>query len=382
MNPFNQAYGGYAQTSSSPSAHLCEFLKKPIIFVIGLFSSTSALLVLIGGIIISSIIGTLFDSLKNYAYMSDPNERIGFNFIGSFLQTYIIALVVISVALTLLGAIPYIIMYFRSRGGKKPTGAVTILQVVSIINLIGACFATLSVFMNLTLLTSFSSMFSDISRYSSVPDTAQAAADIASVTMIIYSIVMAVYVGLNLAYTINKVRLAFSAKGILKDRESKLKGISFVGVMNVITAIFEVISTISVIFITIMIICNPDIASATANYHGTSVNIQTDIISSLIAVLIVFCVASALECVTTISKAIASFGAKRHMSTLPPMQTPTNYYNDGYSNFDNNSFNPYQNGFQSPNSTGQYGNPYSSPYGGAETSYGNPYTNDNGGGSC
>lgn len=380
MNQFNTTYGGYGQTTlASPSSHLCQFLKKPVIFVIGLSSTVSVLLTLIGEIILYGLIGTLFDSLS--PYISSSSEIAAYQFFKNFLSTYFIVILTISTVLALLSSIPYLIMYFRSKGGKKPTGSVTVLQVVSIISLVGACFLVLMALLYIIIFATSASMLSAVSSSSGMYGSTTTSGAVAFIPLMIVIIMLSVLAAINLAYAINYVRLAFSAKSILRDESSKLKGAGFIGVINVISAVFQILGTISSIIMVISVLASPSTAFATARYGSTTIDMLPEIINTLTASLIILCAASVLNCIVIISKAVAAFGAKRHMSYYhgPTQTTPTNYYNDGYSNYDNNAFTPYQNSYQTPyqntNST-QYGN----PYGGNNTNYNNPYYSpDNGG---
>lgn len=383
MNQFNTTYGGYGQTTlASPSSHICQFLKKPVIFVIGLFSTVSVLLTLIGEIILYCLIGKLFDSLS--PYISSSSEIAAYQFFKNFLSTYVIVILTISTVLALLSSIPYLIMYFRSKGGKKPTGSVTVLQVVSIISLIGACFLVLMALLYIIIFATSASMLSAVSSSSGMYGSTTTSGAVAFIPLMIVIIMLSVIAAINLAYAINYVRLAFSAKSILRDESSKLKGASFIGVINVISAVFQILGTISSIIMVISILASPSTAFATAKYGSTTIDMLPEIINALIASMIILCIASVLNCIVIISKAVAAFGAKRHMSYYhgPTQTTPTNYYNDGYSNYDNTAFNPHQNSYQNPfqnpyqntNST-QYGN----PFGSSDTNYSNPYSTDNGG---
>ena len=380
MNQFNTTYGGYGQTTlASPSSHLCQFLKKPVIFVIGLSSTVSVLLTLIGEIILYGLIGTLFDALA--PYITSSSEIAAYQFFKNFLSTYVIVILTISTVLALLSSIPYLIMYFRSKGGKKPTGSVTVLQVVSIISLIGACFLVLMALLYIIIFATSASMLSAVSSSSGMYGSTTTSGAVAFIPLMIVIIMLSVLAAINLAYAINYVRLAFSAKSILRDESSKLKGAGFIGVINVISAVFQILGTISSIIMVISVLASPSTAFATARYGSTTIDMLRALINHITVSPIILCAASVLNCIVIISKAVAAFGAKRHMSYYhgPTQTTPTNYYNDGYSNYDNNAFNPYQNSYQTPyqntNST-QYGN----PYGGNNTNYNNPYYSpDNGG---
>lgn len=377
MNPFTQPYGGYGQTTlASPSSHLCGFLKKPVIFVIGLFSTLSALLALVGEIFITGLFSKLFNSIT--PYIKSGSEKTAFEFMKNFFSTYIIVVFSISTIMALLGAIPYLIMYFRSKGGKKPTGAVTVLQVVSVINLIGACFLVLFALLYVFIIAGSASMLSSVASSSGLYGSSTASGTAAIIPMIIVVIMMAVLAALNLTYAIGYVRLTFSAKSILKDQSSKLKNAGLIGVFNVISAVFSVISTVMSIIMAISLIVTPSAAFATARYGSTTIDMLPEVIGTLTAAMILFSAGNVFNCVVLISKAVAAFGAKRHMNSFIGMpqapQSPTSYYNDGYSNYDNNSFNPYQNGYTNTNA-----NPYAgNPFGGNDTNYGNPYTSQNG----
>lgn len=377
MNPFTQPYSGYGQTTlASPSSHLCGFLKKPVIFVIGLFSTVSALLALVGEIFITDVYSTLFNSISPY---TKPGvERTTFEFIKNFFSTYIIVVFSVTTILALLAAIPYLIMYFRSRGGKNPTGAVTVLQVASIINLVGACFLVLIALLYVFFIAVSASTLSAVQRSSSLYGSSTAPGTIALIPMTIVIVISAILAALNLTYAIGYVRLAFSAKNILKDQSSTLKNAGLIGVFNVITASLSIIGTIISIIMTISLIVTPSVAYATARYGSTTIDMLPEVIGSLTTAMILCSAASVFSCVVMISKAVAAFGAKRHMNSFIGMpqtpQSPTSYYNDGYTNYDNNSFNPHQNGYTNTNTNPYAGNPFS----GSDTNYDSPYTNQNG----
>ncbi|MGN0457042.1 MAG: hypothetical protein ACI4F2_09315 [Acutalibacteraceae bacterium] len=371
MNPFNQPYGGYGQaTLASPSSHLCKFLKKPVIFVIGLFSVVAAILMVITGLVVSDNFSTTFFKLMNDM---TAQEKVAVATMNSLMSTYIIVMISIIAALILLEAIPYLCMYFRSRSGKKPTGSVTVLQVVSIIQLVGACFLVLLIFpyiLNIASPSSFSNAVYNVGMGNTI-------------LILSVEIVAAIGVALNLIYAINKIRLAFSAKAILQDRATKLKGAGYIGVINIITGVYQgIVSIFSIISLIVGTSIQKKILGFESNAEIQSV--INDTTGYIYATQILSCISAVIFFVIMISKAVAAFGAKRHMNSFIESypQSPTDYYNDGYSNYDNNSFNPYQYGYTNTNTNTNSttnANPYAgNPFGGNDTNYGNPYTSQNG----
>lgn len=377
MNQFNSPYGASGQyIAASPSSHLCQYLKKPVIFTIGLLSTLSTILSLAAGIILSGTLNTAFGFLAPYI---NSSQKTAFEFAKNFFSTYMLVIVVISTVMALLASVPYIIMFFKSRGGKNPTGSVTVLQVIAIINLIGACFSALVVvlyFFIFAFAASFiTSASSSFNLYSSSSTSARAGISIA--VLIIFFIISSIVIALNLAYCINKVRLACSAKKILTDSETKLKGAGFVGVMNIIMSIFQILSSITLIIMVIALLASPSSAYATVRFNGISINVLPEIIDTVVVILVIACVVSVLSSAVMIAKAIATFGAKRHMSYFNASpQASTGQYSNGYaSNSYNGGYNPYQSNYQSTDS--QYNSTYTDT-----NNYGNPYSNDsqNGGG--
>ncbi|MGN1111580.1 MAG: hypothetical protein ACI4RP_00105 [Acutalibacteraceae bacterium] len=368
MNPFNQPYSGYGQaTLASPSSHLCEFLKKPVIFVIGLFSVVAAILMVINGLVVSDNFSTTFFKLMNDM---TAQEKVATATMNTLISTYIIVMISIIAALILLEAIPYLCMYFRSRGGKKPTGSVTVLQVVSIIQLVGACFLVLLILPYIINIIASPSSFSNAVYNVGMANT---------ILILSVEIVAAIGVALNLIYAINKIRLAFSAKAILQDRATKLKGAGYIGVINIITGVFYGIVSI---FSIISLIVGTSIQEKILGFesYAETQNITNDITGYIYTTQILSCISAVIFFVIMISKAVAAFGAKRHMNCfigMPP-QSPTSYYNDGYSNQNQNGFNPYQNGYTNTN-TNTNANPYAgNPFGGSDMNYSSPYTEQNG----
>lgn len=376
MNQFNSPYGASGQyIAASPSSHLCQYLKKPVVFTIGLLSTLSAILSLAVGVILSGTLNTAFGLLAPYI---NSSQATAFEFAKNFFSTYMLVIVVISTIMALLASVPYIIMFFKSRGGKNPTDSVTVLQVIAVINLVGACFSTLVVvlyFFIFAFAASFISSSSSFNLYGSSSTSAGAGVSIA--VLIIFFIIFSIVIALNLAYCINKVRLASSAKKILNDCETRLKGAGFVGAMNVIMSISQILSSITLIIMVIALLASPSSAYATAHFNGTSINVLPEIINTVVIILIIACVVSVLSSAVMIAKAIAAFGAKRHMSYFNGSpQAPTGQYNNGYaSNSYNSGYNPYQSNYQSTDS--QYNSTYTDT-----SNYGNPYSNDsrNGGG--
>ena len=377
MNQFNSPYGASGQyIAASPSSHLCQYLKKPVVFTIGLLSTLSTLLALISEILITNIFGTIMDSIS---LLQTGMKNSEFEFMKNFFSIYLIVIFSVSTIMLLLNSIPYLTMFFKSRGGKNPTGSVTVLQVIAVINLIGACFSALVVvlyFFIFAFAASFiTSASSSFNLYSSSSTSAGAGVSIA--VLIIFFIISSIVIALNLAYCINKVRLACSAKKILTDSETKLKGAGFVGVMNVIMSIFQILSSITLIIMVIALLASPSSAYATVRLNGISINVLPEIIDTVVVILVIACVVSVLSSAVMIAKAIAAFGAKRHMSYFNASpQAPTGQYSNGYaSNSYNGGYNPYQSNYQSTDS--QYNSTYTDT-----NNYGNPYSNDsqNGGG--
>ncbi|MGN1111581.1 MAG: hypothetical protein ACI4RP_00110 [Acutalibacteraceae bacterium] len=361
MNPFNQPYSGYGQaTLASPSSHLCEFLKKPVIFVIGLFATLSALISLVGEILITNTFGTIMDSISLWQTGMKNSE---FEFMKNFFSIYLIVIFSVSTIMTLLNSIPYLTMYFRSKSGKKPTGSVTVLQVVSIITLVGACALALLALLYIIIFSASASMMS-AAESSGLYGSHISSGTTAIVPMIIVIIILVAIAALNLTYAIGFVRLAFSAKSILTDRSSKLKNAGLVGVFNIMSAVFSIFRTISSIIMLITLIVSP----LTAKLGVTTFDAMPEVVDPFKAAIFLWTAAVVLNCVVMISKAVAAFGAKRHMNCfigMPP-QSPTSYYNDGYSNQNQNGFNPYQNGYTNTN-TNTNANPYAgNPFGGSD----------------
>ena len=203
-----------------------------------------------------------------------------------------------------------------------------------------------------------------------------------TILIISVEIVSAIVVELNLIYAINKIRLAFSAKAILQDRATKLKGAGYIGVINIITGVYQgIVSIFSIISLIAGTSIQKNILGFESNAEIQSV--INDTTGYIYATQILSCISAVIFFVIMISKAVAAFGAKRHMNSFIESypQSPTDYYNDGYSNYDNNSFNPYQYGYTNTNTNTNSttnANPYAgNPFGGSDTNYGSPCSEQN-----
>lgn len=357
MNQFyNQGYG--QPTLSSPSSHFGEFLKKPVIFTIAIFSFVNLLLS-----IISSVFSSLSTGTTQYLATFTTNGTVSDS--GSLVLSAIFCI------FALLPCIAFMMMYFMARSNKNPRSAVTILQVTSIIYLV--LFSILTFVFSICTVTilCLGSYFRDSlassfrhSLGSSIP------ADLALILMYVIFIIAEIIFILALFYQINAVRLAFSAKKILNDRDIRINGAGFIGVMNILGAVFIGFLIITSLFSLIMVcIESSSYVSLPGIGYVTKSQAILNTAFSFLTTITIF--------VLTIAKAKAAFGAKRHMSTFSghiiPPQSPTAYYNDGYSNYDSNTnFNPYQN-----NSQNGYGNGYNNNgYNPGNTDYNNGYNND------
>lgn len=350
MNQFyNQGYS--QQPLNSPSAHLREYLKRPIIFALGAFSLTSLLISIIT-LVITQFFPTYFQA----------SLTVTVN--GSASQTGTIIAYVILFLFSLLSPIAFIMMYCMAKKNKNPRPAVTILQVTSIISLVfTSIFILLYTICMIVMFCAKDYMTSQlfINDYYYYNSSGMAF-DTLYTMMCVLFVVLEIALIFGLVYNICQVRLAFSVKSILNDRSTKINGATYIGVINIIMA---VMLGISFIFFSISLIA----LFATISYVPTTHTTAT------IIVMILLVITMLISIIYAIMTAVAAFGVKSHMNRFNGYfntpQTPTGYYNDGFSNYDNTSFNPYQNNGYSNNNTGY--NPYqNNDYSNNNTGY-NPY---------
>lgn len=399
----NQPYyqSGTVQSSKLPSTHLCEFLSKPVIAVIGIFGIAYSVFAVLTGIIASGF----FSKILDWAYYSSPAMRGDdtFDTMKAFLSSYLIIIMIVAALLSLVEFIPYLVIYSQSRKGKRPNGAVTVLQVLSILSLVSACQTALLL---LFLIFMFILMAATPAFWDGF--SSGASADGMAFVLILWIAILAIVCTITLIYAICKVRLAFSVKKCLKDQGTEIKGAKFLGVYNIILAVFQILSIASAIVSIIVLLTVPFTELLGSAADQSAIYLFNSIKGQIAALAVVEIGSTAITAALYIAYAKAAFGIKKHMDAFDgmlPTASPYGYganyaaagfNNNGYNNYNgyngqnynnssyentNNNQGYYQNGYTNTNNNQSYGNEngYSNSnqgYGG-ENGYNPNYNNYN-----
>lgn len=329
MNSFYQSSSQVI--AQSPAEHLKNYLQKKVILTIGIIS------------IIQLLFSSVLTVFTNYLSTSAASQ-------SSVIQYILLALTIIP---SLIYSLSYIIIYIQAKKGKNPMGAVTALQVLSVIALVVSSLALflftlcfILIFMGIGI---FSTGYSHISG--------DVAYNISMTLLLVVFCILELLLLAFLFYYIALVRLAFSAKGILTGRSDKVKGATAVGVYNIIFCIFACFATL------IMLI--GFIATLIGNEGFITISVNNRAVTGANAILIagLMLIMLIVGVVTFIIKAKAAFGLKRHMNAF-----------SAFGNMSHNNPNQFGSFQQSPN---QYGDQYNNPGYQQNGGYpGNPYDNN------
>ena len=350
----NQPYyqNGAARSSKLPSTHLCEFFSKPVIAVIGILGITCSAVAVLIRIIFLSIYLKLLDCL-NYSTaaidkdFSDSIKTLTSSF-SVIITSFSVIAIVFTIAFSLFKFIPYIVIYSQSKKGKRPIGAVTVLQVASVLSLISSCNIAIIMLIMICILIALTGIaFAGVSAPyydASIPPVS-----IVIIILILMIIILAAAVTFMLIYSICQVRLAFSAKKILKDQSATIKGAKFLGVYNIIAAIINTLYLLSLItsYITILTAQNSDLYDLFSFSIASSATYPFNSIDGFFAALIIvqfsYVVISVALCITY---AKAALGIKKHMDAFDgiiPVAYPYGYGANYAAGFNNSGYNNYNN---------------------------------------
>lgn len=334
---------GTGQPLNNPSSHLMQYLKKRRFFWIAILHFVIIAIVVAFAVFMSVIFVDIIKGL-----ITDPN--LTWNSSISESQANVMAtLAYVMPVVALVGSIPsivtgiaYLVINLQSKKGKVPMVGVTILQVLSAIQLVSAVMlafyavivgavGSIAIGINAPNQYVYSSTNSFGTQYSM---------GMLIILVIVFVVVAAIY----LAYAISSVMLSSKVKKILKNQTLVPSGATAVGVTNIISAVLLGVD----IFGIALMLCAFGFGNE-IHYTNTSQRVWAIVIFTTLLLLV------CASLVLAILKAKAALGVKSHMKkydgpVITP-QPPTGYYGippynqngfgnaDPYNGYYNNSYN-------------------------------------------
>lgn len=342
---FNPGY--QSQILNNPSNHLIQFLKRPVILVIAVLTFLSALVAAICAVIslLTTDITTVTRTYDGTTTQYDLTPIV--EFIGA--------------AVTALIGVACLRINLQAKKGEAATGSTTILKVFSVIYLVLMSLGTIIYSLCFFIIMGNAKYFEraieenlkDSLGYMATTDIMGM---LSGMIFALLAIILIVLVAATIYY-VCAVMFSFRMKKILENRALVASAATGIGVFNIIFAVFTGLA----ILIYAIAICGVAFGdnSAYASMNGISVSKS----ENLINMLLVF-VSIIIGFILSIAKAVAVFGMKKHMRNYngPTInqQTPTSYYGDNYSNFDNTTFN--QSGFNNTGANNGYNNNSGYPF--------------------
>lgn len=335
-----------------------NYLKSGRVLGLGILNILTAVITVAFSIMYSSIVSNLTNEL-----MSREGVDLSYSYAASgAVSAVMIVITVIGLVPIALYAAGYFIMYFKSRSSSDSSGpqaGVTILYVMSIIELVLSCIAAVFMVFIIFLMIAGGSVASNY--YNNGSSVAF------GVLAVIYAILFGILGFVMLFTSINKVRFYSSIRNTLTSPALSSKGAGPYGVMMVISAVFIGLYLLMFVFVLILFFVFGEtfingIPVTYSNSFGETYSYTSNMVfSSLIPVMIVAALALALALVSRILEAKLALGYKSYIENAAPVGGPqapyqsAPYYSDPYNPY-NNPYNDYGSGSQPP-TYGGYGAP-------------------------
>ncbi|MBQ7134398.1 MAG: zinc ribbon domain-containing protein [Ruminococcus sp.] len=309
MNNYQTTFNPFSQNISIVKS----YFRKKTVLTQGILYIVAALLNIATVLMMMPVMNNFMSTVFSIPELTADMTAQEFEFISSFMDIYInsvmIVSLVMSVALSALVATAYFLMYFKSKSDNPmstPNAGVTILYVLSIIQLIPIIITT--VMMALMIILMF--VMALIPELSSDYNSGGSVAIIA----IIYTIVFGGMCTLLLLYFINQVRYYKSIRTSLNTVTLTNKGAGIFGVLSMIYGIYTALNALSSFGVIPMFNMISTMVPEFAVIEG--------LLNSFVPVVIISAVTSAVLATIYIINAVIALGYKNHI------KNHTNNYNE------------------------------------------------------
>lgn len=304
MNTYQTEFNPFARNI----AIVKSYFKKPAILTQGILYIVLAILNIVTVLITTPSINKFVNSIFSLPEVIADTPAQELDFLTSFMDIYINSVMyislILSVALTILIATAYFLIYFKSKNENPlstPSVGINILYVLAIIQLIPIIMLTL-------VLTLFIIMMFAIAFIPDLSSGAETSNAPFAVMAVIYTIVFGGMCAVLLLFFINQVRYYKSVKTSLTSVNLTYKGAGIYGVFSMIYGIYTAFNALSSFAITPVFKAIAEIEPEFA--------VITDMFGALTPAIILSSVVSILSGVIYIIDAVIALGYKKYIKSF------------------------------------------------------------------
>lgn len=300
-----------------------SYFKKPIVLTQGILYIVSAILNFASIFVVMPVMNNYFNMLFAIPEFTQGMTSADLEFFNTFMSVYtdiiVFASVIPGVIMLGLTAAAFFIIYMKSKNpdpGSSPKAGVTILFVLSIVQLIPIILASLILLLAIAVMIIASIVTSS--------SEAAEASTLLWIFTVIYAIVFGGMIAIFLLFFINQVRYYKSVQNSLTTVNLSNKGAGIFGVFSIIYGVMTALNSLSVFSITPTLNAMTELAP--------EISYIIDVFNSMTPLFIFSAGVSILTAAIYIISGIIALGYKNHIKA----------HTEGFSEFTTTPQTPYQ----------------------------------------